>query len=92
MQPSPCSNTSYTVLGDNAGPSKLAVMKKHRLRTLDKDMFLALITTRVGPCSPGCRQLKDKHGRRWTLSCIFTGELSSFSLDKAIDLAKCYGR
>ena len=35
------------ILGADAGPSKLAAIKKHNLRTLDEDGFLNLIATRV---------------------------------------------
>ncbi|KAF8638476.1 hypothetical protein AX17_002187 [Amanita inopinata Kibby_2008] len=42
----PSSKTSYVVLGDNAGPAKLATIKKHGLKTLDEDQFLNLIATR----------------------------------------------
>lgn len=45
MQPS--SKTSYVVLGEDAGPSKLAAIKKNNLKTLDEDQFLELIATRV---------------------------------------------
>ncbi|KAI6041918.1 replication factor RFC1 C terminal domain-containing protein [Pisolithus marmoratus] len=45
----PSSKTSYVVLGEDAGPSKLAAIKKHGLRTLSEDQFLELIGTRVGP-------------------------------------------
>jgi len=34
-------------LGDNAGPSKLAAIKKHGLKALNEDQFLNLIATRV---------------------------------------------
>lgn len=34
------------VLGSNAGPSKLAAIKKHGLTTLSEDQFLDLIATR----------------------------------------------
>ncbi|KAJ7047940.1 replication factor RFC1 C terminal domain-containing protein [Mycena alexandri] len=44
----PSGKTDYVVLGDNAGPSKLAAIKKHGLRTLDEDGFLDLIATRKG--------------------------------------------
>ncbi|KAF7330940.1 Replication factor C subunit 1 [Mycena venus] len=44
----PSSKTDYVVLGDNAGPSKLAVIKKHGLKTLNEDEFLQLIATRKG--------------------------------------------
>jgi replication factor C subunit 1 len=36
------------VLGDNAGPSKLAAIKKNNLKTLNEDEFLTLIATRKG--------------------------------------------
>lgn len=45
----PSSKTDYVVLGDNAGPSKLAALKKHKLKTLSEDEFLNLIATRKGP-------------------------------------------
>ncbi len=45
----PSSKTDYVVLGDNAGPSKLAAIKKHNLKTLSEDEFLNLIATRRGP-------------------------------------------
>ncbi|KAI0689101.1 DNA replication factor C large subunit [Cytidiella melzeri] len=43
----PSSKTSYVVLGTDAGPSKLAAIKKHGLQTLDEDGFLNLIATRT---------------------------------------------
>lgn len=43
----PSSKTDYVVLGADAGPSKLAAIKKHGLTTLDEDGFLNLIATRV---------------------------------------------
>jgi replication factor C subunit 1 len=45
----PSSKTDYVVLGDNAGPSKLAALKKHNIKTLSEDEFLNLIATRKGP-------------------------------------------
>lgn len=42
----PSSKTNYVVLGDNAGPSKLAAIKKNNLKTLNEDEFLALIDSR----------------------------------------------
>ncbi|GLB33214.1 putative replication factor C subunit 1 [Lyophyllum shimeji] len=44
----PSSKTDYVVLGDNAGPSKLAAIKKHGIRTVNEDEFLNLIGTRKG--------------------------------------------
>ena len=44
----PSSKTDYVVLGDNAGPSKLAAIKKHGIKTLNEDEFLSLIATRKG--------------------------------------------
>ena len=43
----PSSKTDYVVLGSDAGPSKLAAIKKHHLQTLDEDGFLHLIATRI---------------------------------------------
>ncbi|KAF7433765.1 hypothetical protein PC9H_005730 [Pleurotus ostreatus] len=45
----PSGKTNYIVLGDNAGPSKLAAIKKHGLKCLSEDEFLDLIATRKGP-------------------------------------------
>ncbi|KAI0301881.1 replication factor RFC1 C terminal domain-containing protein [Multifurca ochricompacta] len=45
----PSSKTNYVVLGNDAGPSKLAAIKKHNLKTLSEDEFLHLIATRKGP-------------------------------------------
>ncbi|GAA5908148.1 hypothetical protein JCM5296_000516 [Sporobolomyces johnsonii] len=39
----PSSKTSYVVLGADAGPKKLEMIKKHRIKTVDEDGFLALI-------------------------------------------------
>ena len=43
----PSSKTSYVVVGSDAGPSKLASIKKNKLNTLDEDAFLKLIATRI---------------------------------------------
>ncbi|KAI0031291.1 replication factor RFC1 C terminal domain-containing protein [Vararia minispora EC-137] len=45
----PSSKTSYVVVGSDAGPSKLAAIKKNNLPMLDEDGFLNLIATRRGP-------------------------------------------
>jgi len=42
----PSGATSFVVLGDNAGPSKLAKIKSIGIKTLDEDGFLNLIGTR----------------------------------------------
>lgn len=42
----PSSKTSYVVLGEDAGPSKLAVIKKHGLESINEDEFLNMIATR----------------------------------------------
>jgi hypothetical protein len=68
------------------------LIKEHGLRTLDKDVFLALTGTCVGSGVPGGTQLDDKTWKMMeTFLCVFIGELSSFSIDEAIDLAKRYG-
>ncbi|KAL4241253.1 Replication factor C subunit 1 [Abortiporus biennis] len=43
----PSSRTSYVVVGADAGPSKLAAIKKNNLPTLDESGFLNLIATRT---------------------------------------------
>ena len=43
----PSSKTSYVVVGEDAGPSKLKAIAKNNLKTLDEDGFLDLIATRV---------------------------------------------
>jgi hypothetical protein len=42
----PSSKTNFVVVGDNAGPAKLAAIKKHGLKMLNEDQFLDLIATR----------------------------------------------
>ncbi|KAG8852748.1 hypothetical protein FRB91_006029 [Serendipita sp. 411] len=44
----PSSKTSYVIVGSGAGPSKLALIKKHGLNSLDEDAFFNLIKTRKG--------------------------------------------
>ncbi|KAF8164745.1 replication factor RFC1 C terminal domain-containing protein [Crassisporium funariophilum] len=44
----PSSKTDYVVLGDNAGPSKIAAIKKHEIKTVSEDEFLNMIATRKG--------------------------------------------
>ncbi|KAF9530949.1 purine nucleotide binding protein [Crepidotus variabilis] len=44
----PSSKTDFVVLGQDAGPSKLAAIKKHGIKTINEDEFLNLITTRKG--------------------------------------------
>jgi replication factor C subunit 1 len=41
----PSSKTDYVVCGDNAGPSKLAAIMKHGIKTLNGVEFLNLIAT-----------------------------------------------
>ncbi|KAF8318220.1 DNA replication factor C, large subunit [Clavulina sp. PMI_390] len=45
---SPSGKTDYVVLGSDAGPKKLEMIKKLNLKTLDEDGFLNLIATRKG--------------------------------------------
>ena len=44
-----CSRNDYVVLGDNAGPSKLAAFRKHNLKTSSEGDFLYINATRNGP-------------------------------------------
>ena len=41
----PSSRTTYVVLGDDAGPRKLEMIKKHNCATLNEDEFLDLLRT-----------------------------------------------
>ncbi|GAA6020636.1 hypothetical protein JCM11491_001129 [Sporobolomyces phaffii] len=41
----PSSKTSYVVLGSDAGPKKLELIAKHKIKTLDEDSFLRMIGT-----------------------------------------------
>ena len=41
----PSGKTSYVVVGDDAGESKLAKVKALKIKTLDEDQFLELIAT-----------------------------------------------
>lgn len=45
MTGSPSGKTSYVVVGDDAGQSKLDKVKKLKIKTLDEDEFLDLIRT-----------------------------------------------
>ncbi|KAF5363955.1 hypothetical protein D9756_001043 [Leucocoprinus leucothites] len=56
----PSSKTNYVILGDNAGPTKLAAIKKHDLKTLSEDEFLNLIATRKGSDEGGLDQKTKK--------------------------------
>lgn len=49
----PSGATSYVILGEYPGPSKLAALKKHGVDTLTEDGFLELIATRIGPSKTG---------------------------------------
>ena len=49
------SKTSYVVLGLDAGPKKLEMIKKNKIKTLTEDDFLNLIATR------GSEDLDDKY-------------------------------
>ncbi|KAJ7499567.1 replication factor RFC1 C terminal domain-containing protein [Mycena latifolia] len=64
---SPSGKTDYVVLGDNAGPSKLALIKKNNLKTLDEDAFLRLIATRKARASSTRRRRRRwrRSRRRW---------------------------
>jgi len=43
---SPSSKTSFVVLGSDAGPKKLEMIKKHKLKTITEDEFLNLIASK----------------------------------------------
>lgn len=67
------SKTSYVVLGSDAGPKKLDMIKKNNIKTLDEDAFLNLIATRSVEVvsyvlkSKG-RKVRAEELRTWTKS------------------------
>ena len=75
----PSSKTSYDVLGDNAGPSKPAAIKKHGLKTHSEDDFLALIGTRVAPGGPGAPRSTTRRARKWKRTPMRSRLAGSFS-------------
>lgn len=60
----PSSKTSYVVLGEDAGPSKLAAIKKNGLKSINEDEFLNLIATRSGPLEDDEKTRKKKEKER----------------------------
>lgn len=57
----PSSKTSYVVLGSDAGPKKLEVIKKHSLKTLTEDQFLRMIGTNASKADdPKVKEAKKK--------------------------------
>ena len=60
----PSSKTSYVVLGEDAGPSKLAAIKKNGLKSINEDEFLNLIATRSGPLEDDEKTKKKKEKER----------------------------
>jgi hypothetical protein len=71
LQPSPSSKTSYVVLGDNAGPSKLAAIRKHaaRPRDVEGDGHIYSYCTLLPECVGGpwtSKQIRqpEYHGHR----------------------------
>lgn len=44
----PSAKTSYVVVGENAGPKKLQIIKDKGIKMVDEDGFLNLIATRKG--------------------------------------------
>ncbi|KDE09469.1 hypothetical protein MVLG_00371 [Microbotryum lychnidis-dioicae p1A1 Lamole] len=57
----PSSKTSFVVLGQDAGPKKLEMIKKHKLKTLNEDTFLELIGKRPsGAADPKFKEQQKK--------------------------------
>ncbi|PLW05836.1 hypothetical protein PCASD_04003 [Puccinia coronata f. sp. avenae] len=42
----PSTRTNFVVLGSDAGPKKLELIKKHKLKTINQDQFLSMITSK----------------------------------------------
>ncbi|GAA5926210.1 replication factor C subunit 1 [Sporobolomyces koalae] len=57
----PSSRTSYVVLGSDAGPKKLEVIAKHKIKTLTEDDFLRMIgTNKSKDDDPKVKEAKQK--------------------------------
>ncbi|KAI0285111.1 DNA replication factor C large subunit [Russula aff. rugulosa BPL654] len=81
----PSSKTDYVVLGDNAGPSKLAALKKHNLKTLTEDEFLNLIATRKGPGNGKGLSEKEKKKKEKEEKAIRDSAKEMEAREKAIE-------
>lgn len=62
------SKTSYVVLGADAGPKKLDMIKKNKIKTLDEDGFLNLIATRCVTVAMPDRKVSLCADSRWYLN------------------------
>jgi replication factor C subunit 1 len=83
----PSSKTDYVVLGDNAGPSKLAAIKKHNLKSLSEDEFLNLIATRKGPGNGKGLSEKEKKKKDREEKAIRDSAKEMEAREKAIEAA-----
>lgn len=83
----PSSKTDYVVLGDNAGSSKLAAIKKHKLKTLSEDEFLDLIATRKGPGNGKGLSEKEKKKKEKEEKAIRDSAKEMEAREKAIGAA-----
>jgi replication factor C subunit 1 len=83
----PSSKTDYVVLGGSAGPSKLAAIKKHKLKTLSEDEFLDLIATRKGPGNGKGLSEKEKKKRDKEEKAIQDSAKEMEAREKAIQAA-----
>ncbi len=83
----PSSRTNYVVLGDNAGPSKLAAIKKHNIKTLSEDEFLNLIATRKGPGNGKGLSEKEKKKKDNEEKAIRDSAKEMETREKAIEAA-----
>lgn len=83
----PSSKTDYVVLGDSAGPSKLAAIKKHNLKTLSEDEFLNLIATRKGPGNGKGLSEKEKKKKDKEEKAIRDSAKEMEAREKAIEAA-----
>ena len=89
----PSSKTDYVVLGDNAGPSKLAAIKKHNLKTLSEDEFLDLISTRKGPGNGKGLNEKEKKKKEKEEKAIRDSAKEMEAREKAVGVAaSCVAR
>ena len=84
----PSSKTSYVVLGADAGPKKLEMIKKHKIKTLDEDGFLLLIGKRpAGKVDPE-KQRQEEAKVRQDAQAI--GPAKGSAADKAANASQLW--
>ncbi|KAK9477360.1 replication factor RFC1 C terminal domain-containing protein [Lipomyces japonicus] len=87
VQAAPSSKTSYVVLGDDAGPKKLDVIKKHNLKTLNQEGLFQLI--RELPANGGNSEAAKAAQKKKELEETKAREMAkSIGIDRSLNPSK----